>query len=100
IAEDFVRAAIAGDDAIEDARLRIGVELNEDFAFLGHDAPPACSDTSPTRKRGSSFPRLRVGLVWNEKGLTDSQANGCLAVSFLAVISSIFGSPFIARWID
>ena len=24
---------------------------------------------------------------------------GCLAVSFLARISSIFGSPFMARWI-
>src|SRR5262245_25512517 len=43
---------------------------------------------------------LRIGIQLNEDLFLVHYFSkiGCLTVSFLARISSIFGSPFIARW--
>src|SRR5260370_1304493 len=36
VAEHFVGAGVDGDDAVEDAGLRVGIELDQDFPFV-HD---------------------------------------------------------------
>ena len=37
VAEDVLRAGIDRDDAVEHARQRVGVELDEDGWLVGHD---------------------------------------------------------------
>ena len=99
VAEQLLDAGIDGDDAVEDARLRVGVELDEDRGFVGHgDREQECGDADArdAERRTACYLRIsahsRHSASWRYFG-----QNGCLAVSFLAMISSIFGSPFMAR---
>ena len=86
VTENLVGPGVDGHDPIEDARLGVGVESRIRILRLS----TASLWKAPLPKgRGEPY---RTATHFGE--------NGCFAVSFFAKISSIFGSPSMARLID
>src|SRR5262249_751833 len=98
VAEDMHRARVHSHDPVEDARVMVRVELQEDGRLVGHET----RDTRPeTRDTSNCFsyacPVSRVSCPSSSSRYFSKM--GCFAVSFFARISSIFGSIATARLI-
>jgi hypothetical protein len=97
IAEQLVGAGVNGDHAIKDAGVRIAVELDEDSALF-HDwgVPQRCSMGRMGQMGRISQHPSHLSHP-SHQPIRHFGENGCFTLSFWDRISSMRGSPFMAR---
>jgi hypothetical protein len=88
VGEHVLRASVHRHDPVEDAGVRVAVELDQDLRLLAHEdlagVGPVGDEARPHLAAAEGYAPM----------------NGCFALSFPAIIVSALGSPFIARAID